>query len=170
MKIEIDSKTWASGEVRRQLASVIADYIRAHEWSIRKASEEIGLPVPRVHGILNGDVEKISLEKLIDVTTRIGAKISFEIDRWEADPHLVKAQIDKDVPKVVIHGVLAFLKEDGKHIEGFRMITARQNPERREDEEGADYEVDFESNQGKGVLELFQQEGNSYLVHPYFVD
>ncbi|NQZ07267.1 MAG: XRE family transcriptional regulator [Algicola sp.] len=68
-----DNKAQASEfQTRSDLMIAIRDIITAKEWSQNEAAEHMGLTQPRVSDLVNGHIEKFSIDKLINCLYRIG--------------------------------------------------------------------------------------------------
>lgn len=69
----IEDKAEASElQTRSDLMIAIRDIINAKQWSQGDAAEQLGLTQPRVSDLVNGRIEKFSIDKLMTCLYRIG--------------------------------------------------------------------------------------------------
>ena len=59
-------------QTRSDLMIVIRDIINAKNWSQADAAAQLGLTQPRVSDLVNGRIEKFSIDKLMTCLYRIG--------------------------------------------------------------------------------------------------
>ena len=59
-------------QTRSDLMIAIRDIINAKNWSQGDAAEQLGLTQPRVSDLVNGRIEKFSIDKLVTCLYRIG--------------------------------------------------------------------------------------------------
>lgn len=59
-------------QTRSDLMIAIRDIIAAKKWSQKEAAEHMGLTQPRVSSLVNGHIEKFSIDKLLTCLYRIG--------------------------------------------------------------------------------------------------
>ncbi|MFT4925704.1 MAG: putative XRE-type DNA-binding protein [Phenylobacterium sp.] len=59
-------------QTRSDLMIAIRDIITAKKWSQSQAAEQMGLTQPRVSDLVNGHIEKFSIDKLMNCLYRIG--------------------------------------------------------------------------------------------------
>jgi predicted XRE-type DNA-binding protein len=66
----------AALHIRRQLAAAIECHIERKSWSQAKAARALKVPQPTVSKIVNGNIEKLSIEFLIKLMVRAGLPVS----------------------------------------------------------------------------------------------
>lgn len=59
-------------QTRSDLMIAVRDIITAKKWSQAEAAEHMGLTQPRVSDLVNGRIEKFSIDKLMNCLYRIG--------------------------------------------------------------------------------------------------
>ncbi|MEH6454886.1 MAG: helix-turn-helix transcriptional regulator [Cocleimonas sp.] len=59
-------------QTRSDLMIAVRDIINAKKWSQAEAAEQMGLTQPRVSDLVNGRIEKFSIDKLMNCLYRIG--------------------------------------------------------------------------------------------------
>ncbi|PAJ75224.1 XRE family transcriptional regulator [Pseudoalteromonas sp. NBT06-2] len=59
-------------QTRSDLMIAIRDIIKSNKWSQAIAAEQMGLTQPRVSDLVNGRIEKFSIDKLMNCLYRIG--------------------------------------------------------------------------------------------------
>ena len=68
-----DDKELASEhQTRADLMSVIRDIIASKGWEQKEAAKELGLTQPRVSDLVNGRIDKFSIDKLMTCLFRVG--------------------------------------------------------------------------------------------------
>ncbi len=69
----IDDKSVASEyETRADLMIVIRDIIESKLWEQKEAAKNLGLTQPRVRDLVNGRIEKFSIDKLMSCLYQLG--------------------------------------------------------------------------------------------------
>ncbi len=63
--------------IRSQLAAVLEHYIERKGWSQTEAARSLKVPQPTISKIVNGNVEKLSIEFLIKLMVRAGLPVRF---------------------------------------------------------------------------------------------
>jgi predicted XRE-type DNA-binding protein len=61
--------------IRSQLAATLERYLEQKGWSQTQAARELHVPQPTISKIVNGNVEKLSIEFLVKLTVRAGIPI-----------------------------------------------------------------------------------------------
>ncbi len=59
-------------QTRADLMIVIRDIINDHGWTQHQAAEQMGLTQPRVSNLINGKIEKFSIDLLMTCLFRLG--------------------------------------------------------------------------------------------------
>jgi len=70
-----------SAEIRRRadLLHWIVEFVKANDFSQKDLCTILDMKQPHVSALLNGKISQFSLEKLIDVVERLGAKVELEV-------------------------------------------------------------------------------------------
>ena len=66
-------------EMRRNLVISIKKTVKKNAWTHAVAAEEAGVGRTVITAILNGNLEKISTDRLIDIAHRIGLKLRLKV-------------------------------------------------------------------------------------------
>lgn len=61
--------------IRSQLAATLERHIERKGWSQTQAARELHVPQPTISKIMNGNVEKLSIEFLVKLTVRAGIPV-----------------------------------------------------------------------------------------------
>jgi predicted XRE-type DNA-binding protein len=61
--------------IRSQLAATLERYIERKGWSQTRAARELHVPQPTISKIVNGNVDKLSIEFLVKLTVRAGIPV-----------------------------------------------------------------------------------------------
>lgn len=69
---------------RAMIMSAMADYIRSERLTQDEAADLLNVSQPRVSDLVNGRIEKFSLDKLVTMITRLGMSLELRIDRHAA--------------------------------------------------------------------------------------
>ncbi len=67
-----DESTASEYETRSDLMIVIRDLISYKGWEQKEAAEKLGLTQPRVSDLVNGRIEKFSIDKLMTCLYKVG--------------------------------------------------------------------------------------------------
>ena len=90
-----DDKAQASElQTRSDLMIAIRDIIDANGWSQAVAAEHMGINQPRVSDLVNGRIEKFSIDKLMNCLYRIGFRFK---------PEYANNQLTMTVESVVVN-------------------------------------------------------------------
>jgi predicted XRE-type DNA-binding protein len=89
-----DSAEASDLQTRSDLMIAIRDIIASHKWSQAIAAEQMGLTQPRVSDLVNGRIEKFSIDKLMTCLYRIGFRFkpAFANNQLTMTVESVKAQ------------------------------------------------------------------------------
>ncbi len=66
-------------KVRADLMLDLCSYIRAHGWSQKEAAEFLGETQPRISNLMNGEISRFSIDKLINLIGKIGMSVRIEV-------------------------------------------------------------------------------------------
>jgi predicted XRE-type DNA-binding protein len=61
--------------IRSQLAATLERHIKQKGWTQTQAARELHVPQPTISKIVNGNVEKLSIEFLVKLTVRAGIPV-----------------------------------------------------------------------------------------------
>ena len=61
--------------IRSQLAATLERYIEQKGWNQTQAARELHAPQPTISKIINGNVERLSIEFLVKLTVRAGIPV-----------------------------------------------------------------------------------------------
>lgn len=75
----VSSKEAAKIEMRRDLVIAIKRVIEIKGWTHEAASEKAGVGRTVITAIMNGNLEKISTDRLIDIGHNLGLKIKLKV-------------------------------------------------------------------------------------------
>lgn len=66
-------------EMRRNLVIAIKDVVEKNEWTHAEAAEQAGVGRTVITAVVNGNLEKISTDRLIDIAHNIGLKVKLQV-------------------------------------------------------------------------------------------
>ena len=66
-------------EIRRNLVLAIEKVIKQKKWTHEAASKKAGVGRTVITAILNGNIEKISTDRLIDITQSLGLNVRIKV-------------------------------------------------------------------------------------------
>jgi len=67
--------------IRSQLAVTLEQHIERREWSQAEAARVLKVPQPTISKIVNGNIEKLSIEFLVKLTVRAGLPVEISSGR-----------------------------------------------------------------------------------------
>lgn len=67
-------------KLRSDLLIKIQQYLDREDMTGQKAAELLGLTEPRVSYLRQGKIDKFSLDKLVDIATRAGYRVSIHVE------------------------------------------------------------------------------------------
>lgn len=67
--------------IRSQLAAALEQYISRKGWSQTEAAQTLKVPQPTISKIINGNIEKLSIEFLVKLAVRAGLPVSVSAGR-----------------------------------------------------------------------------------------
>ena len=71
----------ANLKMRSQLMDVIEAYIEREHISQAQAAERLGVPRSRVSELVNGKISKFTIDKLVNMATRVGLTATLTVRR-----------------------------------------------------------------------------------------
>lgn len=71
----------AALHIRSQLAAALEQYIERKGWSQTEAARELKVPQPTISKIMNGNIDKLSIEFLVKLAVRVGLPVSVSAGR-----------------------------------------------------------------------------------------
>lgn len=78
--IEDNSVLTENLRLRSQLMMEISDYVKQSGLTQAKAATELGTTQPRLNDVLNGRIEKCTMDRLVNMLAAVGFKVSMQID------------------------------------------------------------------------------------------
>ena len=88
-----DESTASEYQTRSDLMIVIRDLINLKGWEQKVAGEHLGLSQPRVSDLVNGRIEKFSIDKLMNCLFKVGYRFK---------PTLVNEKLTMSVQRVSV--------------------------------------------------------------------
>jgi len=67
--------------IRSQLAATLEHYITRKGWSQAEAAKTLKVPQPTISKIVNGNIEKLSIEFLVKLAVRVGLPVNVSAGR-----------------------------------------------------------------------------------------
>jgi predicted XRE-type DNA-binding protein len=71
-------------KIRADLMLNIRRFIKAQGWTQTKAALFFGETQPRISDLMNGDIERFSIDKLVQMLSRAGMNVRVEVDEKAA--------------------------------------------------------------------------------------
>jgi len=71
----------AALHIRSQLAATLEHYITRKGWSQAEAARALKVPQPTVSKIVNGNIERLSIEFLVKLAVRVGLPVNISAGR-----------------------------------------------------------------------------------------
>lgn len=68
----------ANLRLRADLMMHIADTVKAKGWTQKQAAAHCGLTQPRMNDLLNGKIDKFSLDALVNIHALLGQRVSLQ--------------------------------------------------------------------------------------------
>lgn len=68
----------ANLRLRADLMMHISDIIKQNGWTQKQAANHCGLTQPRINDLLNGRVDKFSLDALVNINAQLGQTLLFQ--------------------------------------------------------------------------------------------
>ena len=62
-------------KIRADLMLDLRDYIEKQGWTQKEAAQFLGETQPRISNLMNGDIDRFSVDKLINLLGKIGMKV-----------------------------------------------------------------------------------------------
>lgn len=69
----------ASLKIRADLMLSLKEYIQSQGWTKEQAAEFFQETQPRISNLINGEISKFSVDKLIDMLYRAGMEVKIEV-------------------------------------------------------------------------------------------
>lgn len=79
--IEDNSVMAENLRLRSQLMMEMSDYVKQSDLTQAKSAAKHGTTQPRLNDVLNGRIEKCTVDRLVNMLAAVGFKISMQIDR-----------------------------------------------------------------------------------------
>ena len=68
----------ANMKLRAELMHHITATIRANRWTQAQAARHCGITQPRMNDLLNGKIDKFSLDALVNINAQMGERVSLQ--------------------------------------------------------------------------------------------
>lgn len=68
----------ANMRLRADLMMHIGQIVRENGWTQKQAADRCGLTQPRINDLLNGKIDKFSLDALVNIHTQLGQSVSLQ--------------------------------------------------------------------------------------------
>lgn len=68
-------------KIRADLMLNIRCFIKAQGWTQKKAALFFGETQPRISDLMNGDIERFSIDRLVQMLSRAGMNVRVEVDQ-----------------------------------------------------------------------------------------
>ena len=79
-----DKEEAANLLIRSNLMIEITKFIQTNKLSLRKAGEFFGVNHSRINDILKGDIDKFTIDYLVNLISKTGGKVTVQIEMEEA--------------------------------------------------------------------------------------
>ena len=66
----------ANMRLRAELMQHIESVIKQNNWTQKQAAAQCGITQPRINDLLNGKIDKVSLDALVNINAALGERIS----------------------------------------------------------------------------------------------
>ncbi|MUG91548.1 helix-turn-helix domain-containing protein [Scytonema sp. UIC 10036] len=74
-----DTEEAANLKVRTDLMLKLRQYILERGWTQEQASDFFGEPQPRISNLMNGEISRFSVDKLINMLVKAGMKVTVNV-------------------------------------------------------------------------------------------
>jgi predicted XRE-type DNA-binding protein len=71
-------------KIRADLMLNIRRFIKTQGWTQKKAALFFGETQPRISDLMNGDIERFSIDKLVQMLSRAGMNVRVKVDKKSA--------------------------------------------------------------------------------------
>ncbi len=79
-----DKSEAANLKIRADLMLALKEYIQLQEWTQEQAAEFFEETQPRISNLINGEISRFSVDKLINMLARAGMEVKVEISLMAA--------------------------------------------------------------------------------------
>jgi predicted XRE-type DNA-binding protein len=66
-------------KIRADLMLNLREYIQKQGWTQAEAAQFLGETQPRISNLMNGEVNRFSIDKLINMLTKVGMQVKIEV-------------------------------------------------------------------------------------------
>ena len=101
----------ANLKIRSQLMDAIEAYIAREAITQQEAARRLGIPRSRVSELVNGRISKFTIDKLINMASRVGLSTQVKIDQKR---HRVRKQVPKGTGSLEMGGNASLLEDEAK--------------------------------------------------------
>ncbi len=88
--------------IRSQLAAVLELHIERKGWSQSEASRRLGVPQTTINKMVNGNIEKLSIESLITLLNRVSLSVGISVSRAPSASHNGRRSMPKMTEKQLV--------------------------------------------------------------------
>ncbi len=67
-------------KIRADLMLDLYQYIQEQGWTQAEAAKFFGETQPRISNLLNGDIERFSIDKLVNMLAKAGLRVTFHVE------------------------------------------------------------------------------------------
>lgn len=89
-----DAYELISYELRATMMIAIRDMIESKGWSQKESADNLGVTQPRISNLVNGKIDKFSLDMLIGMLSKLGVKFEFNYTPIQVSIPNVKASLN----------------------------------------------------------------------------
>jgi predicted XRE-type DNA-binding protein len=86
-----------SYELKAKMMIAIRDLIESKGWSQKDSAERLGVTQPRISNLVNGKIDKFSLDMLIGMLSKLGVRFEFNYTPIQISIPDIRASLDAAV-------------------------------------------------------------------------
>jgi len=90
--------------IRSGLMIEIAEYLHESGFTQKQASEKLGISQPRLSNILNGKIDKFTIDTLVNILARTGAKVEISVNQPVVTKPTKKSWVGGNIIKLFASG------------------------------------------------------------------
>lgn len=103
----------ANLKIRSQLMDAIEAYIAREAITQQEAARRLGVPRSRVSELVNGRISKFTIDKLVNMASRVGLSTQVKIDQKR---RRVRKQVSKGTGSFEMEGNTSLLEDEEKAV------------------------------------------------------
>jgi len=88
-----DTYALISYELKAKMMIALRDLIESKGWSQKESAENLGVTQPRISNLVNGKIDKFSLDMLIGMLSKLGVQFEFDYTPIQVSIPNVKASL-----------------------------------------------------------------------------